>query len=151
MLKNEVGLPVRVSNELYDGIWFPVILELSVVVNVCESRELALEDTVSLTDAELDRDGVLVPLDVPLELPVELSVRVTKDEALFVFVEVVVFDTLLEAVNVGLEDGVLLALIEIVEVGVNIREAEIRGLNVEVFVEKRVDVKKEVEVPDFVD
>lgn len=121
------------------------------LVRVCESREVVVEDTDPLTDEELVRVVVLVPPDVRLELPVELRVRVIKGEALFVFVEVVVLDTLLEAVNVGLEDGVLLALIEIVEVDVNRREADIRGLNVEVFVEIRVKVKKEVEVPDFVD
>ena len=121
------------------------------LVRVCESREVVVEDTDPLTDEELVRVVVLVPPGVRLELPVELRVRVIKGEALFVFVEVVVLDTLLEAVNVGLEDGVLLALIEIVEVDVNRREADIRGLNVEVFVEIRVKVKKEVEVPDFVD
>ena len=127
------------------------MLDVSVLVRVCESREVVVEDTDPLTDEELVRVVVLVPPGVRLELPVELRVRVIKGEALFVFVEVVVLDTLLEAVNVGLEDGVLLALIEIVEVDVNRREADIRGLNVEVFVEIRVKVKKEVEVPDFVD
>jgi len=68
-----------------------------------------------------------------------------------VTVEVVVFDTLLEAVNVGLDEDVLVPFTEIVEVVVNIREAETNGLNVEVFVERRVDVKRELEVPDFVD
>lgn len=121
------------------------------LVRVCESREVVVEDTDPLTDEELVRVVVLVPPGVRLELPVELRVRVIKGEALFVFVEVVVLDTLLEAVNVGLEDGVLLALIEIVDVDVNRREADIRGLNVEVFVEIRVKVKKELEVPDFVD
>ena len=127
------------------------MLDVSVLVRVCESREVVVEDTDPLTDEELVRVVVLVPPGVRLELPVELRVRVIKGEALFVFVEVVVLDTLLEAVNVGLEDGVLLALIEIVEVDVNRREADIRGLNVEVFVEIRVKVKKELEVPDFVD
>ena len=112
------------------------------LVRVCESREVVVEDTDPLTDEELVRVVVLVPPGVRLELPVELRVRVIKGEALFVFVE---------AVNVGLEDGVLLALIEIVDVDVNRREADIRGLNVEVFVEIRVKVKKELEVPDFVD
>ena len=121
------------------------------LVRVCESREVVVEDTDPLTDEELVRVVVPVPPGVRLELPVELRVRVIKGEALFVFVEVVVLDTLLEAVNVGLEDGVLLALIEIVDVDVNRREADIRGLNVEVFVEIRVKVKKELEVPDFVD
>lgn len=127
------------------------MLDVSVLVRVCESREVVVEDTDPLTDEELVRVVVLVPPGVRLELPVELRVRVIKGEALFVFVEVVVLDTLLEAVNVGLEDGVLLALIEIVDVDVNRREADIRGLNVEVFVEIRVKVKKELEVPDFVD
>jgi hypothetical protein len=127
------------------------MLDVSVLVRVCESRDVVVEDTDPLTDEELVRVVVFVPPGVRLELPVELRVRVIKGEALFVFVEVVVLDTLLEAVNVGLEDGVLLALIEIVEVDVNRREADIRGLNVEVFVEIRVKVKKEVEVPDFVD
>ena len=127
------------------------MLDVSVLVRVCESRDVVVEDTDPLTDEELVRVVVLVPPGVRLELPVELRVRVIKGEALFVFVEVVVLDTLLEAVNVGLEDGVLLALIEIVDVDVNRREADIRGLNVEVFVEIRVKVKKEVEVPDFVD
>jgi len=122
-----------------------------VLVRVCESRDVVVEDTDPLTDEELVRVVVLVPPGVRLELPVELRVRVIKGEALFVFVEVVVLDTLLEAVKVGVEDGVLLALIEIVDVDVNRREADIRGLNVEVFVEIRVKVKKELEVPDFVD
>lgn len=121
------------------------------LVRVCESRDVVVEDTDPLTDEELVRVVVLVPPGVRLELPVELRVRVIKGEALFVFVEVVVLDTLLEAVKVGVEDGVLLALIEIVDVDVNRREADIRGLNVEVFVEIRVKVKKELEVPDFVD
>lgn len=127
------------------------MLAVSVLVRVCESREVVVEDTDPLTDEEVVRVVVLVPPGVRLELPVELRVRVIKGEALFVFVEVVVLDTLLEAVNVALEDGVLLALIEIVDVDVNRREADIRGLNVEVFVEIRVKVKKELEVPDFVD
>ena len=127
------------------------MLAVSVLVRVCESRDVVVEDTDPLTDEELVRVVVLVPPGVRLELPVELRVRVIKGEALFVFVEVVVLDTLLEAVNVGLEVGVLLALIEIVDVDVNRREADIRGLNVEVFVEIRVKVKKELEVPDFVD
>ena len=37
------------------------------------------------------------------------------------------------------------------DVGVTIREAENRGLNVEVLVERRVEVRAELDVPDFVE